>query len=52
MTLEQFSNKVGVAKTTISRIENGITNVTEQMRRSICREVRVDPIWLTTGDGK
>lgn len=51
MTLEQFGNKVGVAKTTISRIENGINNVTEQMRRSICREFRVDPIWLATGEG-
>lgn len=26
MTLEQFGNKVGVAKTTISHIENGINN--------------------------
>lgn len=51
MTLEQFGNKVGVAKTTISRIENGINNVTEQMRKSICREFRVDPIWLSTGEG-
>lgn len=51
MTLEQFGKKVGVAKTTISRIENGINNVTEQMRKSICREFRVDPVWLTTGEG-
>ncbi len=52
MTLEQFGKKVGVAKTTISRIENGVNNVTEQMRKSICREFRVDPIWLATGEGE
>ena len=45
MTLEQFGKKLGVGKTTISRIENGINNVTEQMRKSICREFNVDPIW-------
>ncbi len=52
LTLEQFGNKVGVAKTTISRIENGVNNVTEQMRRSICREFNVDPTWLETGEGE
>lgn len=52
LTLEQFGNKVGVAKTTISRIENGVNNVTEQMRRSICREFHVDPTWLETGEGE
>lgn len=40
-----------MGKTTISRIENGINNVTEQMRKSICREFNVDPIWLSTGEG-
>lgn len=51
LTLEQFGKKVGVAKTTISRIENGVNNVTEQMRKSICREFNIDPIWLATGEG-
>lgn len=51
MTLEQFGNKLGVGKTTIFRIENGINNITEQMRKSICREFRVNPIWLSTGKG-
>lgn len=51
MTLEQFGNILGVTKVAISNIENGKRNVTEQMRKSICREFNVDPIWLTTGDG-
>ena len=52
MTLEQFGNILGVTKVAISNIENGKRNVTEQMRKSICREFRIDPIWLTTGEGE
>lgn len=51
MTLEQFGNILGVTQTTVSRIENGKRNLTEAMRKSICREFNVDPIWLTTGEG-
>lgn len=51
-TLEQFGEKVGVTKQTVSRIENGINNVTDQMTKSICREFNVDYIWLTTGEGE
>lgn len=51
MTLEQFGNILEVTKVAISNIENGKRNVTEQMRKSICREFRVDPVWLTTGKG-
>lgn len=52
LTLEQFGEKVGVTKQTVSRIENGINNLTEQMIKSICREFGVDYIWLTTGEGE
>ena len=51
MTLEQFGNILGVTKVAISNIENGKRNVTEQMRKSICREFRIDPICLSTGEG-
>lgn len=51
MTLEQFGNVLGVTKVAISNIENGKRNVTEQMRKSICREFNIDPIWLSTGEG-
>ncbi len=50
MTLEQFGNILGVAQTTISRIENSKRNLTEAMRKSICREFNVNPIWLSTGE--
>lgn len=52
MTMEQFGEKIGVTKSTISNIENGNRNATEHMVKSICREYSVDYIWLTTGDGE
>lgn len=52
LTLEKFGERVGVTKQIMSRIENGVNNLTEQMTKSICREFGVDHIWLTTGEGK
>ena len=36
----------------MSNIENGNRNLTEQMTKSICREFSVDYMWLTTGEGE
>jgi transcriptional regulator with XRE-family HTH domain len=52
LTMEQFGEKIGVTKSTISNIENGNRNATEHMIKSICREYGVDYIWLTTGEGE
>lgn len=52
MTLETFGEKVGVGKSTISRIENGTNGLTEQMILSICREFNVNEEWLRTGTGE
>lgn len=52
LTLEKFGEKLGVTKTSISRIEKGERSLTEQMTKSICREFSVDYMWLTTGEGE
>ena len=52
LTLEKFGNRLGVGKNAISRIETGKNGVTDQMKKSICREFNVDYIWLTTGEGE
>ena len=52
LTLDKFGERLGVTKTTISRLENGINNVTEQMIKSICREFNVNENWLRTGEGE
>lgn len=51
MTLERFGERLGVTKMTISRIENGVNSVTDQMFKSICREFNVNPDWLRDGSG-
>lgn len=55
-TLEKFGDKLGVTKQTISRIENGVNNLTDQMFTAICnvnwdgKYVNAD--WLRTGEGE
>lgn len=51
LTLEEFGERLGVKKNTLSTIENDKGNVTEQMRRSICREFSINEQWLLTGEG-
>ena len=46
LTLEKFGERIGVSKVSVSRIENGINNVTNQMFKSICREFNVNEEWL------
>lgn len=52
LTLQKFGDRVGVTKQTVSRIENGVNNVTDQMFKSIVREFNVNEQWLRTGEGK
>lgn len=52
LTLEEFGARLGVKKTTISRIENGVNSITDQMFTSICREYNVNEEWLRTGTGE
>lgn len=52
MTLEKFGERVGVTKQTVSRIENGVNALTEQMLLSVCREFNVNEQWLRTGEGE
>lgn len=52
LTLEEFGERIGVTRGSMSNIENGNRNLTEQMTKSICREFSVDYMWLTTGEGE
>lgn len=52
LTLEKFGEKLGVTKTTISRIEKGVNNLTDQMAKSICREYNVNYEYLMDGEGE
>ena len=52
MTLEKFGERLGVSRSTMSNIENGERNVTQQMFKSICREFGANEVWLRTGTGE
>ena len=52
LTLEDFGRRVGVGKSAISDIERGRNAVSEQMRKSVCREFHVSESWLRTGEGE
>ena len=52
LTMEKFGERIGVAKTTISGIESGHRNLTEHMKKSICREFNVNYTWLESGEGE
>ena len=46
-----FGQRIGLAKSGISRIENGRNGTTDQTIKSICREFGVSEEWLRTGEG-
>ncbi|MBQ3513475.1 MAG: helix-turn-helix transcriptional regulator [Lachnospiraceae bacterium] len=52
LSAEKFGERVGVTRSAISRIENGVVNITEQMQKSICREFNVNEEWLRNGAGE
>ena len=46
LTQDDFGKVVGISGAAVSNIEKGSRNVTEQMRRAICREFHVRETWL------
>lgn len=52
LTLEVFGARLGVGRAAISNIERGERGLTEQMKKSICREFNVNYDWLEYGDGE
>lgn len=47
----EFSDKLNVTSTTISKIEKGQRNLTDRMMNDICREFMVNKEWLMNGTG-
>ena len=52
LSQEAFGNKLGITKASVSRIENGVFNLTSQLSKLICKEFNVDYFWLTEGTGE
>lgn len=47
LTLDKFGERIGVKKSALSSLENGRTNLTDQLALSICREYNVNPDFLS-----
>lgn len=51
LSMEAFGNKIGVTKSSISKLEKSENNPSEQTLKLICREYNVNYLWLTEGSG-
>ena len=51
LTLEDFGNKLGMTKSSVSGIENGKNGASEQTLRLMCATFGADYFWLTEGTG-
>lgn len=52
LSQEAFGEKIGVTKASVSRLEKGERNPSEQTVKSICREFNVNYAWLLEGRGE
>lgn len=49
---EKFGEKIGLKRNSLSQIETGKNNLSEQSILAICREFNVNEEWLRTGTGE
>ena len=49
---EKFGEKIGLKRNSLSQIETGKNNLSEQNILAICREFNVNEEWLRTGTGE
>lgn len=52
LSQEAFGNRIGITRASISNIEKGTRNMSEQTLKSICREFNVSSLWLENGVGE
>lgn len=52
LTMEQFGNRIGITKSSVSLLESGKNSPSEQTLKLICQEFDVNKEWLLTGNGE
>jgi transcriptional regulator with XRE-family HTH domain len=50
--MEKFGSRIGISNPSVSTIESGKSNPSNQTILAICREFGVSEMWLRTGEGK
>lgn len=51
LTQTEFGRKLGFARVSIAQMESGDMNITDKTSKDICREFKVNYLWLTQGNG-
>lgn len=51
LSMQSFGERIGVSSPSISKIESGINNPSEQTIRAICSEFNINRDWLVDGIG-
>lgn len=51
LTQEKFGKQLGMKSNSISQLEKGVNNLTDQMAKAICREYNVNYDFLIYGEG-
>ena len=51
LSMEKFGGRIGITKASVSRIESGENNPSEQTIRLICKEFSVNKEWLLENKG-
>lgn len=52
MSMQAFGDRLGISSASVSKIETGINNPSEQTIRAICSEFHVNRAWLESGIGE
>lgn len=52
LSMEKFGERIGITKASVSRIESGENNPSDQTIILICKEFGVNKEWLLTGIGE
>lgn len=52
MTQAAFGSRIGVKGNTVTNYETGLRTPSEAVLVSLCREFRVSPEWLRSGEGE
>lgn len=52
LNLRDFSDRLGMSHGSISLLENGKRNLTNQFISAVCKEFGVNEVWLRSGEGE
>lgn len=52
LSMEKFGERIGITKSSVSLLESGKNNPSEQTIKLICREFSINKDWILTGKGE